>query len=546
MTVGTRRSAADRADTPGVGARLGVRARRLLGGSGRTRVVLLLGAVLALNSADTGAIGAAAAQLEADLGISHAQLGLLASASSGVGALAAIPMGMLADRVHRVRLLAVTVAAWAVAMVAGGLAADYRWLLVSRLLLGAAVAASGPVVVSLTGDFIPPADRAAVLGWILTGEIVGAGVGLVAGGEVAAALSWRSAFFLLAAASLVLAVALLWQLPEPARGGAGWLRGDRRTAPDDACGGRTTGADDRTAGGRVAGADGRDPAGEAAGARDGGRGVARENGGLGARSGEAGDDHTGDEAHEVIAARGIAPAPGRVLPAGAADMSLARAAVYLLRIPSNRLLIIASVIGYFFFAGLRTFAVVFATQHYRVSQTALGAIALVVGVTALAGAVAGGRYTDRILRHGRADARILVPAAGYTAAALLLLPGFLLSSVALALPLIALGTAALAAANPPLDAARLDIVPARMWGRAESLRTLLRLAAEGIAPATFGLLADALAGDGGPGEGAIGLRDTFLVMLVPLLANGLLMLLARGSYPVDVATATASDRQAHR
>ncbi|GAA3776716.1 hypothetical protein GCM10022225_75830 [Plantactinospora mayteni] len=483
-----------------LGAWFGARSRRVLGGPGRLRVVLLLGAVLALNSADTGTIGAAAAQLEADLGISHARLGLLASASSGVGALAAIPMGMLADRVNRVRLLTVTVAAWAVAMIAGGLSPDYRWLLASRLLLGAAVAASGPVVVSLTGDFVPPADRAAVLGWILTGEIVGAGAGLLAGGAIAAALSWRYAFFLLAAASLALAVSLLRQLPEPERGGASWLCGD--PPADD-------GADDE----RV---DGEHPHGS-----------------------------DGDKVRDVVIARGIEPAPERILAEDADEIPLRRAMVYLLRIPTNRLLIIASASGYFFFAGLRTFAVVFATQHFGVSEGLLGALALVVGTTALAGAVAGGRFTDRILHRGRTDARVLVPAVGYSAAALLLLPGFLISSIGLALPVIALGTAALAAANPPLDAARLDIVPGRMWGRAESLRTLLRLAAEAVAPAAFGLLADVLGGGGSAGR-AGGLRDAFLVMLLPLLLNGLIMLLARGSYPVDVATATASDRRSRR
>ncbi|TWH70155.1 MFS transporter [Micromonospora olivasterospora] len=209
---------------------------RLPGGPELRRVVLLLGAVLALNGADVGTVGAAAVQLEADLGISHAQLGLLATASSGVGVLACVPLGVLADRTNRVRLLVITIALWAAAMVAGGLAPDYRWLLASRLLLGAAVAAAGPVVVSLTGDFIPPAERATVLGWILTGEIVGAGLGLVAGGELAALLSWRAAFFLLAVVSAGLAVALWRLLPEPARRGAGWPSppgdGSGRARPD--------------------------------------------------------------------------------------------------------------------------------------------------------------------------------------------------------------------------------------------------------------------------------------------------------------------------
>ncbi|MFC0506448.1 MFS transporter [Micromonospora costi] len=460
----------------------------VLGGPRRTRVVLLLASVLALNSADTGTIGAAADQLESDLGISHAQLGLLASVSSGIGALASVPLGVLADRTNRVRLLVVTVALWAVAMVAGGLAPDYWWLLASRLLLGAAVAASGPVVVSLTGDFIPPAERAGILGWILTGEILGAGVGLIVGGEVAAALSWRYAFFLLAVASAGLVV-LLWKLlPEPARGGAGWLPAEPTGTEAD-------------------------------------RGPSRP--------------PAPDRAHAAVAAHHVEPARDRLLSDDPNTWSLARAVRYLLAIPTNRLLIVASSIGYFFFAGLRTFVVVFAIEHFHISQMALGGLVPLIGVTALAGAVLSGRLTDRALARGQTGVRILVPAAGYAVAALLFVPGVWLSSLVAALPLIALAAGALAAANPPLDAARLDIVPGRLWGRAESLRTVLRLTAESLAPASFGWLADALATPAGRAEGT-GLRNAFLIMLLPLLANGLILIAARRTYAVDVATASAS------
>jgi hypothetical protein len=103
------------------------------------------------------------------------------------------------------------------------------------------------------------------------------------------------------------------------------------------------------------------------------------------------------------------------------------------------------------------------------------------------------------------------------------------------------GAAGLAAANPPLDAARLDIVPSGLWGRAESLRTVLRLAAEAVAPVSFGFAADLLGGEGGR-TGASGLRDAFLIMLVPLLANAVLIVRARRTYLTDAATAAAAEK----
>ena len=56
------------------------------------------------------------------------------------------------------------------------------------------------------------------------------------------------------------------------------------------------------------------------------------------------------------------------------------------------------------------------------------------------------------------------------------------------------GAAVLSAANPPLDAARLDIMPPGLWGRAESVRTVLRTLGQGIAAAPFGGVADLVAG----------------------------------------------------
>jgi predicted MFS family arabinose efflux permease len=482
---------------PGTTRRWRGRLEGILGGPARTRVVLLLAAVLALNSADTGTIGAVAAPLEADLGIGQTLLGLFATVSAGVGALAAPVAGVLADRTVRVRLLVASVVLWGAAMVAGGLATSYLWLLMSRLALGGAIAASGPVLASLIGDLFPPGDRARVYGWVLTGEIVGAGAGLLVGGDVAILLSWRAPFFLLGALSAAIAVAIWRLLPEPARGGRSWL------GPGD--------TEIRVRRGNPA------PRG------------------AGASAAERPDD----AAQAAIVGQGVEPIPTRILRTDPSELSAWAAARYILSIPTVRSLIVASSVGYFFFAGLRTFAVVFAVRHYHLPQGAVSLLVLVIGAGALAGVLLGGRAADRAVRRGHPTARVVLPSIGYAAAALLFAPGLLLTNVWTALGLFAVAGGFLAAANPPLDAARLDVVPARLWGRAESVRTVSRLAAEAAAPVAFGLTADRLGGSAGTGAG---LRNAFLIMLVPLLANAAIMLLSRRTYPADVATATASDR----
>jgi hypothetical protein len=118
---------------------------------------------------------------------------------------------------------------------------------------------------------------------------------------------------------------------------------------------------------------------------------------------------------------------------------------------------------------------------------------------------------------------------------LLFIPALLTRSAITALPYVVLAAAALSAQNPPIDAARLDIMPPWLWGRAEGVRTLLRTAAQALAPVLFGAVADYVFGGG-----TAGLKWTFVVMLAPLAASALYLYRARRLYPRDVATAAAA------
>jgi hypothetical protein len=147
-------------------------------------------------------------------------------------------------------------------------------------------------------------------------------------------------------------------------------------------------------------------------------------------------------------------------------------------------------------------------------------------------ATAGGPATWGSFRLGYGSLDVLAPGFEWPLGE----PGapLVTTSVAVALVPALLGSAALSAPNAPLDAARLDIMPAGLWGRAESVRTVLRASAVAAAPLLFGWLADRLGG------GADGVRWTFLIMLVPLACSGLVLLRAGRSYPRDTATAMAA------
>jgi MFS family permease len=202
MTVGaaTLHAATDRLD-------------RLLGGPARRRVIGTFACVLALDSADKATIGTSATQLQAGLGIDKPQIGLLLAVSSVVGAVITLPAGVLVDRVRRTRLLAGAVLLWSVAMALSGIATSFLFLLLTRVVLGLLTAAAGPAVASMLGDFFPPAERGRIYGFVLSGELAGAGIGFLVSGNLAT-LSWRAPFFFLALPSL----AVWWLLVRRAGG----------------------------------------------------------------------------------------------------------------------------------------------------------------------------------------------------------------------------------------------------------------------------------------------------------------------------------------
>jgi MFS family permease len=182
-------------------------------------------------------------------------------------------------------------------------------------------------------------------------------------------------------------------------------------------------------------------------------------------------------------------------------------------------------------------------------------LALLV-IASIIGTLVGGRLTDVMLRRGSLRARVWFPAGCYIGAAVFLIPGFVEKHIGSALWFVMIGAALLAAANPPIQAARLDIMPAGLWGRAESVRTFIRSVIQALAPLVFGGIAQLITGFF-PSQSPIGthvrppsvheangFEITFLIMLVSLIAAGILLARARLTYASDVATAAASEESA--
>ena len=459
------------------------RVTRLLGGAERTRVIIVLAAVLGLSGADAATVGASATELRSGLHITNTDIGLLVTVSSLVGAVATLPFGVLADRARRTRILGGTIVLWGIAMLWSAAAGNFRDLLWTRLFLGVVTASAGPIVASLVGDWFGSWERGRIYGVILAGEFVGAGFGFAVTGSIAA-LSWRAAFVILALPAFALAAAV-WRLREPKRGGLGVLAHESRPPPRDA---------------------------------------------------ESESDRSQEtDAQRVARERGVTPDPRLVVgPEKARRMSLVRASRYVLRVRTNVILILASACGYYFLAGVQTFGAEFAREQYGIDTALANLLLLAVGGGALLGTLAGGSVCDWLLKRGHLNARILTPAVAATVTAVLFIPALSTRGAATAVPYLVAAGFFLAAQNPPLDAARLDIMPPLLWGRAEAVRTFLRSLAMALAPLLFGAVSDHVFGGG-----RSGLQWTFVVMLLPLAASAWLLFKGRETYPRDVATAAA-------
>src|SRR6202012_2693278 len=118
---------------------------------------------------------------------------------------------------RRTWMLGIAIVIWGVAMIWGATAHSFTQLLLDRIWLGAVTAATAPTVASLVGDWIPGSERGKIYGYILTGELIGGGIGFAVTGDIAA-LSWRAAFIILALPAFVLAY-FAFQLPGAFRGG---------------------------------------------------------------------------------------------------------------------------------------------------------------------------------------------------------------------------------------------------------------------------------------------------------------------------------------
>ncbi len=183
-------------------------------------VLSLLCFVYVLNFLDRQLLSILAKPIQDTLHISDSQLGRVGGLYFALFyCLISIPVGWLADRTNRVRVLSISCALWSAATMACGMSANYPQLLASRMAVGVGEAGGVPPSYAIISDYFPPGARGTALGLFNLGPPIGQALGVAIGASIAVAFGWRYAFITLGAVGVVTALLVATAIREPRRGG---------------------------------------------------------------------------------------------------------------------------------------------------------------------------------------------------------------------------------------------------------------------------------------------------------------------------------------
>jgi len=177
----------------------------------------VLVAINILNFYDRQVAGAVVEPVRKEFHLSDTQIGWLNTAFTLLYGVVSLPLGRLADKSSRKKLLAVGIIVWAALTASARWIHSYSFLVLTRLGVGVGEATAAPTATSWIGDLFPPERRSKPLALFMLGVPIGGALSLFFSGLIAQKLGWRAAMVAAAAPALLL-VPLLLMLDEPQRG----------------------------------------------------------------------------------------------------------------------------------------------------------------------------------------------------------------------------------------------------------------------------------------------------------------------------------------
>ena len=179
-------------------------------------VLFLLFLIYVCNTMDRHVLAILAEPIRLDLGLNDTQLGLLTGLVFALFyTVFGIPVGWLADRFGRTRVIMIACAVWSVCSAMGGLASNFTQLALARVGVGIGEAGGSAPSYSLISSFYPPHRRGQALGLYHLGAPVATLLVAVIGAWIAGIWGWRAAVIGVSCPGVVVALLLVLTVKDP-------------------------------------------------------------------------------------------------------------------------------------------------------------------------------------------------------------------------------------------------------------------------------------------------------------------------------------------
>jgi MFS family permease len=174
--------------------------------------------VYAMNVADRFVLSTLIEPIKAEFRLSDASVGFLTGVALALFyTMAGLPLGALADRVNRRKMIIWALLIWSLFTALCGMAQNFWQLLFARIGVGVGEAGGTPSSHSILADYFKPSERIAAMSVFALGIALGSAIGGIGGGMLAEKFGWRYGLIVFAFASVPLLLLML-TVREPRRG----------------------------------------------------------------------------------------------------------------------------------------------------------------------------------------------------------------------------------------------------------------------------------------------------------------------------------------
>ncbi len=174
--------------------------------------------VYIFNFVDRQILAILAGPIQADLGLSDTEMGLLGGiAFALLYSTLAVPLGWIADKTNRSWVITLSLGVWSLFTALCGFAQGFWSIFLARLGVGVGEAGGVAPSYALIADYFPSEKRARALSIYSLGIPIGSATGVIAGGYIAATVDWRLAFVVVGLSGILIAPLFKYLVRDPAK-----------------------------------------------------------------------------------------------------------------------------------------------------------------------------------------------------------------------------------------------------------------------------------------------------------------------------------------